>query len=194
MVASWCWGFCDHPDVGIRGAPWPESALGPPPLLRTLLHLTLVSACGYECVSISGRSLKCPLNVACGEEQGLRRQTGLALRRWPCDLGEVVSLPGPHGCASEQARGKTMGGGTAAGDAPRGLPAFKAVPLECARIPPPQRTRDQHPGRWARLTQSSPQSFLGCLAASRASVSLQLCGVFCGPQGMCRPFCPGPAP
>lgn len=110
MVASWCWGFCDHPDVGIRGALWPESALGPPPL-RTLLHLTLVSACGYECVSISGRSLKCPLNVACGEEQGLRRQTGLALRRWPCDLGEVVSLPGPHGCASEQARGKTMGGG-----------------------------------------------------------------------------------
>lgn len=132
------------------------------------------------------------------------RRTDLALRHSLCDLGEAVSLSGPHGSTSEQARGKITGAGAAAAsDAPRDCfqlsgPSPSNVPESpSSEDPRPAPPRDVDGG--GRATGLGNQAHTGLATgllqllssfhASRASVSLQLCvWFFC----VC-PFCSRPA-
>lgn len=131
------------------------------------------------------------------------RRTDLALQHSLCDLGEAVSLSGPHGSTSEQARGKITGAGAAAAsDAPRDC--FQLSGPSPSNVPESPSSEDLRPAPprcrwWGRATGLGNQAHTGLATgllqllssfhASRASVSLQLCvWFFC----VC-PFCSGPA-
>lgn len=130
------------------------------------------------------------------------RRTDLALRHSLCDLGEAVSLSGPHGSTSEQARGKITGAGAAAAsDAPRDC--FQLSGSSPSNVPESPSSEDPRPapprdvdggggplGWETRPTQGSPQGSFSCSAASMPPGPQFPCSCVCG-FFVCVPSAPG---